>query len=181
MDTNFSLYIFFFFLTFLLLGGCSKSDDQRKFENRALSEPDGITETDDGNAVDENIDPDDWQISPMYQGLITIGTTGDKEYPHPNPLAFNQELTINIYIRTIETLNRIEIRTFEFPSQENFPLATVRENISSPTLESFTLSGSLISGSTGGSQAAGLYRILIYDGQQNLITYGDVRIGTEQE
>lgn len=182
MDTNFSLYIFTFFLAVLSLVSCSKSDDQREFENRAISEPEGITETNsNGDVVNDNIDHDDWQISPMYQGLITIGTTGDVEYPHPNPLPFNLDLTINLYIRTVETLNRIEIRTFEFPSQDSFPIRTVRDNISSPTLENFTLSGSLISGSTGSSQAAGLYRILIYDGQQNLITYGDVRIGTEPE
>lgn len=177
MHTKFSLYILLFVLGCFLLSGCSKSDDQREFENQALSEPEGITETDNnGNVIDA--DPDDWQISPMYQGLITIGTPDEKP-PHPNPLPFNQDLNINIYIRTIETLNRIEIRTFDHTFQESLPLTPIREDISSPTLETIALSGSLISGYTGGSQASGLYRILIYDGQQNLITYGDVRIGTE--
>lgn len=170
-------YIFFLlFVGCLLMASCSKSDDQRDFESRALSEPNRITETDNnGNIV--NSDPDDWQIGPMYQGLISIGTP-DNQPPYPNPLSFNQELTINIYIRSIETLSRIEIYSFEFPSEANSPAIAIRENISSPSLETISLSGQLISGTSGGSQAAGLYRILIYDGEQNLITYGDVQIGS---
>lgn len=156
-----------------LLGGCSKSNDQRDFEKQARSVPQNITETDgQGNII--NTDPDDWRIGPTYSGLISIGTPGNQP-PYPNPLSFNQDLTINIYIRSIETLNRIELYAFERPSQINGPL-TVLQNFSSPTLETITLSGATISGSSGGSQASGLYRLLIYDGQQNLITYGDVRI-----
>lgn len=178
MHKNFLLHIFFLLFTgCLVLAGCSKSDDQREFENQAHSEPEGITETGSNGNI-ENTDPDDWQISPMYRGLITIGTP-DEQPPYPNPLSFNTELTIEIYIRTIETLNRIEVNSFELPDQANSPIITVRENISSPTLETIILSGQQISGSTGGSQASGLYRVLIWDGQQNLITYGDIQIGTE--
>lgn len=170
-------YLLFLFCTgCLLMTGCSKSDDQREFENQALSEPQGITETDlNGNVI--STDPDDWRISPMYQGLITIGTP-DNQPPHPNPLSFNQELTINIYIRSLETLSRLEVYAFELPSEANSPTIAVREDISSPTLETITLSGQLISGSSGGSQASGLYRIIIYDGQQNVVTYGDIQIGS---
>jgi hypothetical protein len=177
MRNYFALYLFFLLCTgCLLLTSCSKSDDQRDFENHALSEPEGITETNSNGDV-INTDPDDWRISPMYQGLISIGTP-DNQPPYPNPFSFNQELIINIYIRSIETLSRIEVYSFEFPSEANSSAITIREDISSPHLETITLSGQLISGYSGGSQAAGLYRILIYDGQQNLITYGDVQIGS---
>ena len=159
-----------------LLVGCSKSNDQREFENQALQQPQGFTETGpNGDII--NTDPDDWRVGPMYRGLVSIGTP-DNQPPYPNPLAFNQDLTINIYIRSIETLSRLEIYSFRQPSQTNAAIA-VRDNLSSPTLETFTLGGALISGSTGGSQAEGLYRILIYDGQQNLITYGDIKIGQQ--
>lgn len=168
--------LFLFCAGCLLISACSKSDDQREFENQALSEPQGITETDtEGNVI--NDDPDDWRISPMYQGLITIGTP-DNQPPFPNPLYFNKDLEINIYIRSLETLNRLEIYAFELPSEANSPTIAVRDDISSPTLETFTLSGQLISGSSGGSQASGLYRIIIYDGQQNVVTYGDIQIGS---
>lgn len=156
-----------------LLTGCSKSNDQRDFEKQARSEPQNITETDgQGNVI--NADPDDWRIGPTYSGLVSIGTP-DNQPPYPNPLPFNQDLTINIYIRSIETLKRIEVYSFERPSQVNGPLS-VLQNFTTPTLETITLSGETISGSSGGSQASELYRLLIYDGQQNLITYGDIRI-----
>ena len=169
-------YILILGLIGILFSGCSKSNDQREFENQALQEPQGFTETGPNGDI-ENTDPDDWRVGPMYRGLVSIGTP-DKQPPYPNPLAFNQDLTVNIYIRSIETLNRIEVFSFQLPSQPNATIA-VRDDLSSPTLETFTLSGQLISGSTGGSQAEGLYRILIYDGQQNLITYGDVKIGQQ--
>lgn len=158
------------------LSGCSKSDDQREFENEALAEPRGITEVDtQGNVIDA--DPDDWRISPMYRGLITMGTP-DNQPPFPNPLSFNQRLEINIYIRSLETLNRFEVYSFKQPTEANSPAIAIRENISTTTLVTLNLSGQIISGSSGGSQASGLYRIVIYDGQQNVITYGDIQIGS---
>lgn len=177
MRNHFSLPLLFLLCTvFLLLISCSKSSDQRDFENRALSEPTKITQTDNnGNVIKK--DPDDWQIGPMYQGRISIGTP-DNQPPYPNPLSFNQELKIFIYIRDIETLSRLEVYAFEFPSEANSPAIKVRTDISSPSLETFNLTGQDISGSSGGSEAEGLYRILIYDGRQNLITYGDVEIGS---
>lgn len=169
------LYPYFFACIFVgcLLFGCSKSDDQRKFENEARTTPQNYTAT-NGNGEIINEDPDDWRIAPMYSGLVSIGTP-DNQPPYPNPVTFNQNLTINIYIRSIETLNRIEVYTFELPSQIRGPIS-VLQDLSSPTLETITLSGASISGSSGGSEATGLYRILIYDGQQNLITYGDIRV-----
>lgn len=157
-----------------LFAGCSKSDDQRDFENEALTSPEGITRT-DANGNVQQTDPDDWRISPMYSGLVSVGTPDDQP-PYPNPLSFNQNLTINIYIRSIETLNRLEVYSFRFPDQANSPAIAIRDDLSSPTLETITLSGQIITGASGGSQAAGLYRILIYDGNQNLITYGDVEV-----
>ncbi len=153
---------------------CSKSNDQREFEREANSQPDKITETDDqGNII--STDSDDWRISPMYRGLVVVGTP-DEQPPYPNPLSYNQDLKINLYIRNIETLNQIEVFIFENVNERpNGPYSPIND-ISSPTLETINLSGQIISGSTGGSQASGLYRILIYDGQQNVITYGDIRI-----
>lgn len=165
------LLLLFFFGC--LLAGCSKSDDQRDFENQALTSPQNFTQvTTSGDVLDT--DPDDWRISPMYSGLVSVGTPDDQP-PFPNPLSFNQNLSINIYIRSIETLNRMEVFVFEIPSEINGPIASLQD-LSSPTLETINLNGASISGSSGGSQAAGLYRIMIYDGNQNLITYGDIRI-----
>jgi hypothetical protein len=171
----------FFFLTIITLSAtlfinCSKNDDQRQFEQQARSQPQGITQTDaQGNVMDA--DPDDWRISPMYRGLVSVGVgISDSQPPYPNPMQFNQTLNLSIYVSNTETLDRIEIFTFEISSQLNGPIYT-ESDISSPQLVSPTnLNGEFISSSSGGSQASGLYRLLIYDGQQNLITYGDVRI-----
>ena len=159
-----------------LLASCSKSDDQRQFEEQARSQPQGITETNaQGQVV--STDPDDWRISPMYRGLVFIGNgISDSQPPYPNPMQYNKSLDLNIYVSNTETLDYIEIYTYEIPSQLNGPIYT-ESDISSPQLVSPTnLSGEFISSSSGGSQASGLYRLLIYDGQQNLITYGDIRI-----
>lgn len=167
-------------IAFLILGGmlasCSKSNDQRQFEEQARSQPQGITETDAQGQV-ANTDPDDWRISPMYRGLVFIGDgISGSQPPYPNPMQYNQRLDLSIYVSNTETLDRIEIYSFEIPSQLNGPIYT-ESDISSPQLVSPTnLSGEFISSSSGGSQASGLYRLLIYDGQQNLITYGDIRI-----
>lgn len=158
--------------------GCSKSDDQREFENQSLQEPSRFTESPSEGEI-TNEDPDDWRISPMYQGLINIGTgLSSFEPPYPNPLDYNQDLNINIYLSNIDNLDRIEVYAFEFVSDAGKAPITVRDDISSPSLISLRLNGQEISGKSGGSQADGLYRIRILDGNLNVITYGDVRIGT---
>lgn len=176
MYKHFSLkYSLVLLLVGFTLAGCSKSDDQRKFERQAHSDPSQITETNTQGKV-LSTDPDDWRISPMYRGLVSIGVgISDFQPPYPNPLPLNQDLTLNLYINDIETLSRFEIRTYRLPQGISGPIYT-EDDLSPPTLVSPSLSGQLIAGSTGGSQASGLYRILIYDGQQNVITYGDIRI-----
>lgn len=166
------------FVGFLTLSGCSKSDDQRQFENESLQEPSNITATPSEGEI-TNEDPDDWRISPMYRGLINIGTgLSSFEPPYPNPMDYNQDLNINIYISNIDNLDRIEIYAFEFVSDAGKSPITVRDDISSPSLISLRLNGQEISGKSGGTEANGLYRIRILDGDLNVITYGDVRIGT---
>ncbi|MCW9705827.1 hypothetical protein [Fodinibius salsisoli] len=160
----------------LILTGCSKSDDQKKFENEAFKPPNKYTETLQDGSI-KNEDPDDWRISPRYSGLITIGEPLT-ELPHPNPVLFNSRLTIDIYLRSIETLSAIEIYLLDLESSSN-PLRPLDQRTvsSGQSQTTFTLSGELISGSTGGSDADDLYRILIYDdGRRNLITYGDVKV-----
>jgi len=165
-------------LSFGMLASCSKSNDQRDFENEALRTPSGITETNANGEVVGEPDNDDWRISPMYRGLISINSSGAR-LPYPNPLPYNQKITIGLYLGSLETLNRLEVYSFKDPNQLSGRIYNI-EGLNPPGYEEITLSGSNISGSAGGSQADGLYRVLIYDGQQNLITYGDVQIGATQ-
>lgn len=177
---KFSSYLPIFLLAgFLIIGGCSKSDDQRQFENESLSAPNDYTVTPTAGEITDN-DPDDWRISPMYRGLINIGTgISSFQPPYPNPIDFNQDITINIYISNIDNLDQIEVYSFEFVSDAGKPPIAVRNDITSPSLISLRVNGQDISGKSGGSQANGLYRIRILDGDLNVITYGDIKIGPE--
>lgn len=174
----FVCYIVLVLLGTSFLLSCSKSDDQKKFEQEALRPPQNITETDvHGDIIENQTDPDDWRISPRYSGLITIGEPLT-QLPHPNPVLFNQQLTLQIDLKTIQNLSRIEVYVLELDASNPLVLLAQQTIASTPTLIEFNLGGQLISGSTGGSDAEGLYRILIYDdGRRNLITYGDIQIG----
>lgn len=154
------------------VSGCSKSDDQREFENNARTQaPQGITEmTFEGTVVAGKQDPDDWRIAPMFGGLIDVETPA-----YPNPVAFNSNLSIDLYISGLETISALEVYAFKFPGELYGPLY-IEENLSSTTLVTINLNASSIAHSTGGSEASNIYRLLIFDGRQNLITYGDVRI-----
>jgi hypothetical protein len=168
-----------FFLIFvggcLLIAGCSKSNDQRDFENHAIStQPEGITRTNaNGETIDE--DPDDWRISPFYSGLIQVETPA-----YPNPVAYNSSnLRIDLYLTpNIERANRIEVYAFRLPGENNIygPLDVLEDLSSLSSIETINLSGEHVANSSGGSQASGIYRILIYDGRSNLISYGDVEV-----
>lgn len=170
--------LFFLSAFICMVAACSKSDDQKKFEEEALRLPENITETDaSGKIIGDKEDPDDWRISPRYSGLITIGEPLT-QLPYPNPLPFNQKLTLQIDLRSIQNLSRIEIYVLEVSASNPLILLDQQIIASTPTLIEFNLGGDLISGSKGGSNAENLYRILIFDdGKRNLISYGDVQIG----
>ncbi|HET6527693.1 MAG TPA: hypothetical protein VFG39_02990 [Balneolaceae bacterium] len=171
MTKIFSSHFSIIFLAGVLLAGCSKSDDQRDFENGAFAVPRGITEmTANGTVVPDKEDPEDWRIAPMYRGLIDIETPA-----YPNPVALNSSFRIDLYITGLETISALKVYAFELPGKLYVPIY-VRENLSSTSLVTINLNAAAVANSSAGSQAAGLYRILIYDGRQNLISYGDVRI-----
>lgn len=175
---NKKIQILFFLIFFggcLMIAGCSKSNDQRDFETQAISsQPEGITKTKATGEIIER-DPDDWRISPFYAGLIRV------EIPaHPNPVAYNSNnLTIQLYLTPdIQKTNSIEVWAFRIPGENNIygPLYIIEDLSSVSSLEPINLTGELVANSSGGSQASGIYRILIYDGRSNLITYGDVEV-----
>lgn len=171
MTKIFSSYFPIIFLAGILLAACSKSDDQRNFEDAAFTAPQGITEMSaNGTPVPDKEDPDDWRIAPMYRGLIDVETPA-----YPNPVALNSSFRIDLYITGLETISALEVYAFELPGKLYVPIY-IRENLSSTTLVTINLNAAAVANSSAGSRASGLYRILIYDGRQNLISYGDVRI-----
>lgn len=168
--------VFLFIVTIFLLAGCSKSDDQRRFENRALSDPEGITEMNiDGNRVENGeYDPGDWETGPVYAGQIEVETPA-----WPNPVPLNSNLSINLdIIYPPGNLSGIEVFTFQFAEHRPTHIATVEQHELTGGLVTINLNPQTIAGTPGaGTGSSNMYRILLYDdGQRNLITYGDVRI-----
>lgn len=167
-------YIFFIGCFVLLLSaGCSKSDDQREFENRALTEPSEITETGSTGELTGNRDRDDWQIGPMYRGLISIGFSNPAA-PYPNPLNYNQNLTLQIKFNVSDPVNAVEIRKFRTLATQPTQIRFLQQD-ELGTFNTITIQGKNIAYGEG-SGANDIYRLLIYDGNYNLISYGDVRI-----
>lgn len=177
MNLKITSYSLLFILWgFLAIAGCSKSDAQRKFENEALTTPKGITKTDaNGNISDTTTDPDDWRISPMYKGLISIGLPGDNQPPYPNPVNYNSSFTVQLSFNTTDPVNAIDIRSFRYPSDNQFLQIQYIQQDELSTFNTFTIQAKNVAIGQG-SSASGLYRLLIYDGNQNLITYGDIKI-----
>lgn len=155
---------------FILLG-CSKSDDQKEFENQAYSQPDNITEMPSNPAqgvISE--DPDDWRISPMYQGLIEVSTPA-----YPNPVSLNSDLRLEINFKYLDSVPGFEINVLQ-NANSRWPIIEYDQSELSLGVRTFVLDPSSFSGTSSSQNAAGLNRLIIFDGQDNVITYGDVRV-----
>lgn len=148
----------------ITISGCNQNSDQREFENDAFSEPGGITATNDrGDVISK--DPDDWRIAPFYQGDIELITP-----PFPNPVQTNDRLNINIQVNFLDRISGIYIRVYKFRS---LYLVDKHTQIT-PGITSIIVDPRIIS--DGIPNPAGLYRIIIQDETENVITYGDVEI-----
>lgn len=151
----------------LLLLGCGKSDDQKEFEDQAFSTPSGYTETIDANHEPDKVDPDDWRISPMYQGIVSFNVI-----PWPNPVTFNGQLNFDLGILP-QGVSNIDIYVFSESSQN---LLGPIDNISSTELQGGNVNIRLAASNFSNTGSSGLFRILILDGQEDVISYGDVQV-----
>src|SRR5690625_1028728 len=74
----------------LFLLSCGQDEAQLQFEREAFGEPSGFTKTSGTGEIDrENVDEDDWRISPFFSGLVY---SVDPIYP--NPVLSNDRLTL---------------------------------------------------------------------------------------
>lgn len=155
---------------FLLIVSCSKSGDQRQFEQEAFTVPQNITATDaHGAPIPDRNDPDDWRIGPMFGGLVAVGTPA-----WPNPVPVNTTFRIELDIRGIESVSGLEVWAFAEPDRLMGPVFMEDEHSLAGGLYTITLSSNQFHNPT--TALTDLYRILIYDGNENLITYGDVQV-----
>ncbi len=147
---------------------CDLNKNQNRFEQEAFRTPEGITSTDIGGQILSN-DADDWRISPLYINSIEVLRPA-----YPNP-ASNQTITVEFLVTSLDSIVGLmgyvlradgslsRIGTYR---TDTLPVGTISIQID-PTV--FSFAGNL-------SGAQGLHRVLFYDIQDRIITYGDVQI-----
>lgn len=159
--------IYLIFILIYLLSGCSQNSDQREFERAAFSEPSGITETNErGEIINNNNDPDDWRISPFFQGDVDIIPP-----PFPNPVQSNDIITIEIQVYVLDRISEIYLRVYQPPNM--YPVDEQRQITTGGT--TFRIISKLIA-PPNQPDPAGTYRLIIQDESENVITYGDIEI-----
>ena len=160
--------------TLFLLSACSQNEEQSDFEDQALQSPSGILEMNatgsrvDGGEVDEN----DWRTAPDFSGLFSVATVA-----YPNPVPFNSRFEILIDVKAIEAINGLTVYAFQQPSQLTTaqPLV-IRQGALQAGLQSIIIQPQEFAPGEGTGTIGNTWRIIFFDGQQKVITYGDVLI-----
>lgn len=164
------LWILFLSGSAVLISSCGKDKNQQQFVNEALSTiPEGITEMTAAGVPKEDgaTDPKDWRISPDYAGLVSILTPA-----YPNPVAIGQPLKIDIDLGYAETVSRLQVYVLNPNSGDLVPLYQ-KSDLS--IIETIPLNADHFADQVGVGNS-NIYRILIYDGRGNIISYGDVKV-----
>lgn len=155
----------------LSVQSCSSTDDaQREFEREAFRTPAGITQTDgSGNIISS--DPDDWRVGPLFAGFVEV-----QQPAYPNPTT-GQIVTIELLITGLGAVNGLDVLTLDdrnffrrlfFDERRPLPVGFT-QIIINPVQFAPGGSGTI-------SGARGLHRVFIFDGRDNLISYGDIRV-----
>jgi hypothetical protein len=149
---------------------CSKSDAQKEFENEAFRTPENITETTANGSLVENgsVDPEDWRIGPDYQGLIRI----DPAYP--NPVNINSNLLIEVDFLFSNPVSELIVFTFQDPALELRFIDSFDQS-SLGAIDVLNIPAPQIALPSGVGTSP-VYRIIITDQNENIITYGDVEV-----
>ncbi len=157
-----------FIVCFLILSACSSSDEQREFESEAFRDPSGITQT---NAQGEVIadDPDDWRVSPFYQGLIEI------QSPFQNPAQLGTPVNFEVRVTGVQGVNGLDVRV-RYPNGNLGNIYTSTQNPLDPGITTFQIDPIAFSQDGSDNLARGLHRLFFFDFDQRLISYGDIEV-----
>lgn len=164
MNNHFITLLILVFVAFMGWS-CANDDAQSKFEVQAYGEPANYTETNFQGDIVRN-DTDDWRISPLYQGLASVQPI------FPNPVQFGTNVTLEIDIKGAPASSSIEVG---YLNQSNQWIFLQQQDLQND----FELLTFLINTRQFGSslsQAQGIKRMLVFDGNQRLISYGDILI-----
>lgn len=151
----------------LFISGCNNNDAQDAFEREAYGLVENITETDfQGNIL--SVDADDWRISPVYTGLATI----EPVFPNPLPYGSARQGELILQMKGGLSSSFVELGYLDFNNR--WTQIDFQENIIEFSANTFRVSTEVF-GSTP-ELARGIYRLLLFDGNQRIITYGDIMI-----
>lgn len=151
------------------LGACNRNDAQDEFEQKAFQPADGITQTDFNSNIVGDPDPDDWRTSPFYTGLADI------EPSYPNPIQFGTNARLDVFLNGIPYTTVLELGYFDTRLSDSpwiqIDLYQDATEFSTPSLNINTdFFGNTV------DEARGTYRLVLFDSNQRVITYGDIRI-----
>ncbi|MEX2601939.1 MAG: hypothetical protein WD355_09840 [Balneolaceae bacterium] len=154
----------------LLLLSCGHQDDQREFEKEAYSQPSGWVSTNfQGNPTGDHSDPDDWRTAPFFQGAIEI------EPAYPNPAPPNEQIYVDFDVSLPDAVMGIQAFVLHYNTNQPIsPLDAIETSPLLPGLDGLQFTASRLSGSN--ATPSGLYRIVLFDNRENIISYGDIMI-----
>lgn len=147
---------------------CEDSAAQKRFEAEARKTPNGITETDATGRIIRT-DPDDWRISPYFQGFVEVQTPA---YPNPSS---GERVTIDLFVTGIEAVNGIEAYGRTTLGEPILLYEALDPNIQVGLIQIF-INPTDFSRIGRYQDAIGLHRVYLYDRRGNLMTYGDIRV-----
>jgi hypothetical protein len=151
---------------------CTTNQRQRDFEKQALSKPSGIQEmaVSGKHQSGSKSDPSDWRTAPMFAGLFEVATSA-----YPNPAAYNASLTILVNVKAVDAISSLSVYAFQEPA--NLQLAAPFQiKQLNPGLNKITIHPKEFARKSGTGNYGNIYRILLLNGQKNIITYGDIRM-----
>ncbi len=151
---------------------CTSNHRQRDFEKQALSKPSGIQEmTADGkHKSGSKSDPSDWRTAPMFTGLFEVTTSA-----YPNPAAYNSSFTILVNVKALNAVSGLSVYAFQQPGDFR-PAAPFQVKHLTTGLNTITIFPKEFARKGGTGNYGNIYRIILMDNQQNIITYGDIRV-----
>jgi hypothetical protein len=152
----------------LFVLSCDRDSDQEQFEREAFAQPNNFTQT-NANAEIIRLDPDDWRIGPMFQGLVEMNAPA---YPNPSS---GTRFTVELLVTGLESVFGLEIYTRDDFGRP-YLIYTDNRRPLPPGIVDIYLEPVWFSPNRLYSTAIGLRRVFIYDGNGNLITYGDLKI-----
>ncbi|MEX0844724.1 MAG: hypothetical protein WD022_05560 [Balneolaceae bacterium] len=165
MSKFYTLFTYLLFLT--LLVSCTRNDAQREFEQEAFSAPSNFTETTSQNEV-ILVDKDDWRTSPLFQGLVTVIP------PYPNPTTTDQLVQFHVDVTGVQSVSGLDVLV----RLDDGTLRHLYDNFETlhTGYNDFRIDPIEFALNYNAEGARGLHRVYIYDGNQRMISYGDIMV-----